>query len=93
MIYLRKEIFVKLPKVGGSQISSANIKFADSNFEGFADLPQMWHIAGLRFADPIIFFELKTSANPHIYNFSPYKYKFKMLSFKFKDDFWLLEQF
>ncbi len=41
----------------------------------------------LRFAYPIIF------ANPQIHKFSPYKNKLKMLSFKFKDDFWLLEQF
>jgi hypothetical protein len=41
----------------------------------------------LRIADPIIF------ANPQIHKFSPYKNKLKMLSFKFKNDFWLLEQF
>jgi hypothetical protein len=43
-------------------------------------------LANLRFADPIIFCGLKTSANPQIHNFSPYKCKFKLLSFKFKDD-------
>ncbi len=66
----------------------------------------MWQFADLRFAghlffvicgsaicDKIIFGGFKTSANPEIHNFSPYKYKLKMHSFKFKDDFWLLEQF
>ncbi len=46
--------------------------------------------ADLRFADPIIFCGFKTSLNPHIHNFSLYKYMLKMLSFKFKVDFWLL---
>jgi hypothetical protein len=36
---------------------------------------------------------LKTSANPQKHNFFPEKYKLKMLSFKFKDEFWLLGQF
>jgi hypothetical protein len=38
----------------------------------------------LRFAEPIIFSRVKTSAFPQIHNFSPYIYKFKMFSFQFK---------
>jgi hypothetical protein len=36
----------------------------------------------------IIFCGLKTSTNPQIHSFSPYKYKLKLLSVKFKDYFW-----
>jgi hypothetical protein len=79
-------------------------RFADFlHFFRFADFPQMWLFAGLRFADANVAFcglrfadptcGLKISATPHIYHFSPYNYKFKMLSFKFMDEFWLLEQF
>jgi hypothetical protein len=60
----------------------------------------MWQFADLGFAVHIFFAicelticELKTYANPQILNFIFFKYKLKMLSFKFKDDFWLLRQF
>jgi hypothetical protein len=65
-------------------------KFAELNF--FLDLRTFANVAicgfvicrpyifcELRFADPIIFCRLKTSANPQMHNFSSYKYKLKML--------------
>jgi hypothetical protein len=55
-------------------------KFADLHFlKRFTDFPQMW-----QFADNIFFADLKLS---QIHNIYPYKYKLRMLSFKFKDDF------
>jgi hypothetical protein len=78
----------------------------DLNIFRLVDLPQMWQFADLRiadhiflgfadlqFADSIFFCGIKTSANPQIHSFYSYKYKPKVLSFKFKDGFWLLEQF
>ncbi len=50
-------------------------------------------IWGFAICGPNYFYGLKTSVNPLKHNFSSYKYKLKMFSFKFKDDFWLLGQF
>jgi hypothetical protein len=41
----------------------------------------MWHFVDLRFAGSITLCGPKTSANPLLHNFSPYKYMLKMLSF------------
>ncbi len=75
---------------GGRSVSkfrkSAN--WQTSSFLDLRTLHFLW-FAVLGFADPIIFCGHETSANPQIYNFSPYKHKLKMLSLKFKDDFWL----
>jgi hypothetical protein len=47
-------------------------------FFTFADLPQMWKFADMQFAYPIFCAPI-TSANPQKYNFSPYKYMFKIV--------------
>ncbi len=62
----------------------ADLRFANHIFLWFADL---------LFADPVIFCGHKTSAKPQIHKFYPYRFQLKMLSFKFKDDFWFLGQF
>jgi hypothetical protein len=57
-----------------------------TKFVTFADLLQVWQFVDLRFAKPNIFAicrpkffcRLKTSANPQILYFSPYKYIPKM---------------
>jgi hypothetical protein len=67
--------------------------FIFANFCGnlrFCDLQTTYIFAICGFADLIIFCGLKTSANPQTHNFSLRRYKIKILSFKFKDDFWLL---
>jgi hypothetical protein len=50
-------------------------------------------VSFLRFADPIIFVGLKTSAYLQIHNFYPYKYKLKMLSSILRTTFGLGDSF
>jgi hypothetical protein len=61
--------------------------FDNAAASGFAIRGQYFsRFADWRFADPIIFCGLKTSANLQIHYFSSF-------SLKFKDDFWLLGHF
>jgi hypothetical protein len=81
-----------ISKGGGPQISSANRKseICAQNFWGLADLPQMWHFADM----PILYFFADFKA-PQICKYFVFllRYKLKLLSFEFTDNFWLLGQF
>ncbi len=86
--------------MGGPQISFANRESAicGHNFFRFADLPQMWQFTFLGFAVRIFFAIcepnfLHNSANANTWFFILTSISIKMLSFKFRDDFWLLGQF
>ncbi len=85
----RKSYYILLPEAGGPQIIATNRKSANlriyKKYEIFAGLP---HVR--QFADPIFFSicgfaicgpsfcGLKTSANPQIPYFYPYKHRLKM---------------
>jgi hypothetical protein len=80
-----------IANVGGPQISSANPQICGLKIcLSFADLPQIRQFEDLLFADPIIFGGLKNFRKSSNTYFSPNQYKIKMLSFKFKDNFWFL---
>ncbi len=82
----------------GAVRKSEFLKFAALIFSRFADLPQLLQCADLLLAVIYVFFAIcgfvicepnyfADIKLPQIHNFSPYKYKLKML-FQFKDDSW-----
>ena len=82
-------------KGGGLQINFANHKSAISGLKIFfrfastnVSICGPYLYCDLRFADPVIFCGLTTSANTQTHHFL----LTIMLSFKFKDDLWLLGQ-
>ncbi len=87
----------KFPEVGCPQLSSADSKFADNICFLFAELATNAAICGFAICGPYNFRDLRSQLffcslkTPQIRRYIIYKAK--MLSFKFKDDFQLLERF
>jgi hypothetical protein len=82
LLYITTSI-LKAAKVGGPQISSANLKSVNLRTEIVLDLWTFRKCYNLRICDySIIYCE-----NPQIHHFSSNKYKLKRLSFEFRDDF------
>ncbi len=89
VIYISWAFRKSVPKIANPQVFLDLQNLRKCGNLRICDLKTIYFLAtcGFSICGPNYFCELKTSANLHIHNFSHYKYKIKILSFKLKDGF------